>query len=313
MHICPLPNMAKKWDLKVPALHRLTKNINIKQNLKLKGHCILKQEKTPQIKTNEFSMLAQKCRLLKSWITLMATFLDQPLVATAQWMTTLSNQHWMPWAPCSQSPGCAAASPARHSHSHTSLASNCAANCPAALPAKRRAEETGVIRVRLSAAFVGTLTAHSLLCAQLGTLSDATSNHHIRQPHEGVSAENWGGNWVSERSVPGHLSKGSCLRTWFIRDLKPLQLHAPPGWNFFVCEIVRLLERRHAWWHTRPGPSTSPRKGVSRRLSYSQKDHKNSTASWTVASELLVWRMSFSFISEDNYLKWQNITCTSKF
>ena len=35
---------------------------------------------------------------------------------------------------------------------------------------------------------------------------------------------------------------------------------------------------------TRSGPSTSPREGISRRLSYSQKDHKNSTASWTVAS-----------------------------
>ena len=142
MHVCPLPNMAKKWDWKVPALHRLTKNINIKQNLKIKCHCILKQEKTPQIKTNEFSMLAQKCRLLKSWITLMATFLDQPLVATVQWMTILSNQHLMPWAPCSQSPGCAG-----HSHSRTSLASNCAAKCPSALLGEatswRNASDTG--------------------------------------------------------------------------------------------------------------------------------------------------------------------------
>ena len=75
MHVCPLPNMAEKGDLKVRALHRLTNNINIKQNLKIKCHCILKQEKTPQIKTNEFSMLAQRCRLPKSWIILMATFL----------------------------------------------------------------------------------------------------------------------------------------------------------------------------------------------------------------------------------------------
>lgn len=144
--------------------------------------------------------------------------LDQPLVATAQWMTTLSNQHWMPWAPCSQSPGCAgrvSGRPLPQPH-QPRLKLCCKLSCSTpgeATSWRNRGYGCGFQRPLLA---LWQLT-HPLCPAWHAQWCDIESPHQTTPRGRICWKKNWGGNWVSERSVPppvqGRLPQ-NMVHTW---------------------------------------------------------------------------------------------------